>query len=60
MPWKAFTSLTRSDANAIAGYLKSLAKMRNKVPGPFGPNENDLVCDDGRVARAVTGRALRR
>lgn len=39
MPWKAFASLTRRDANAIAAYLKSLAPISNKVPGPFGPNE---------------------
>jgi mono/diheme cytochrome c family protein len=39
MPWKAFASLTKRDANAIAAYLKSLQPVRNKVPGPFGPNE---------------------
>jgi mono/diheme cytochrome c family protein len=39
MPWKAFANLTKSDANAIAAYLKSLAPVSNKVPGPFGSNE---------------------
>ena len=39
MPWKAFANLTKSDANAIAAYLKSLPPISNKVPGPFGPNE---------------------
>jgi mono/diheme cytochrome c family protein len=39
MPWKAFASLTPRDANAIAAYLKSLAPIANKVPGPFGPSE---------------------
>jgi mono/diheme cytochrome c family protein len=39
MPWKAFASLTKRDADAIAAYLKSLAPVRNKVPGPFGPTE---------------------
>jgi mono/diheme cytochrome c family protein len=39
MPWKAFANLTKSDANAIAAYLKSLPPQKNKVPGPFGPNE---------------------
>ena len=39
MPWKAFANLTKRDANAIAGYLKSLAPVSNKVPGPFGSSE---------------------
>jgi mono/diheme cytochrome c family protein len=39
MPWHAFAQLTKSDANAIAAYLKSLKPVKNKVPGPFGPNE---------------------
>ena len=39
MPWKAFANLTKSDANALAAYLKSLAPISNKVPGPFGPTE---------------------
>ena len=39
MPWRAFAKLTRGDANAIAAYLKSLAPITNRVPGPFGPGE---------------------
>jgi mono/diheme cytochrome c family protein len=39
MPWKAFANLTKRDAEAIAAYLKSMAPVSNKVPGPFGPNE---------------------
>lgn len=39
MPWRAFANLTKSDANAIAAYLKSLPPVSNKVPGPFGPSE---------------------
>ena len=39
MPWKAFANLTKADANAIAAYLKSLAPISHKVPGPFGPSE---------------------
>lgn len=39
MPWRAFANLTKSDAEAIAAYLKSLPPVSNKVPGPFGPKE---------------------
>lgn len=39
MPWHAFANLTRQDAYAIVAFLKSLPPVRNKVPGPFGPNE---------------------
>jgi mono/diheme cytochrome c family protein len=39
MPWRAFAKLTREDAYAIAAYLKSLPPVKNKVAGPFGPNE---------------------
>jgi mono/diheme cytochrome c family protein len=39
MPWPAFAKLTRSDAEAIAAYLKSLPPVRNKVPGPFGEGQ---------------------
>lgn len=37
MPWPDFANLTRSDAQAIAVYLKSLPAISNKVPGPAGP-----------------------
>jgi cytochrome c553 len=39
MPWAALAELTDADAAAIAAYLKSLPPVRNKVPGPFGPDE---------------------
>ncbi len=43
MPWQDFSHLTRSDALAIAAYLKSLPPIGNKVPGPFGPAETPSV-----------------
>jgi mono/diheme cytochrome c family protein len=39
MPWRAYSKLTRSDANAIAAYLQSLPAVSHAVPGPFGPAE---------------------
>ena len=39
MPWAALAALTDSDAAAVAAYLKSLPPVKNKVPGPFGPDE---------------------
>jgi mono/diheme cytochrome c family protein len=39
MPWHSFAVLTKQDAFALAAYLKSLPPVKNKVPGPFGPNE---------------------
>jgi mono/diheme cytochrome c family protein len=39
MPVENFKHLTRSDALAIAAYLKTLPAIRNKVPGPFGAAE---------------------
>lgn len=39
MPWHAFAHLTRSNAYAIAAFLKSLKPVSHKVPGPFGPGE---------------------
>jgi mono/diheme cytochrome c family protein len=39
MPWRALAELTRADVTAIAAYLKSLPPVKNKAPGPFGPNE---------------------
>ncbi len=43
MPWRDFAHLTRSDAQAIAAYLKSLTPVSHKVPGPFGPAETPTV-----------------
>ena len=39
MPWPALAKLTKSDAEAIAAYLKSLPPVKNRVPGPFGPGQ---------------------
>ncbi len=39
MPWPGLANLTAEDAAAIAAYLKSLAPVKNKVPGPFGVGE---------------------
>src|SRR5262245_19828880 len=39
MPWHAFANLTSQDAQAIVAFLRSLPPVKNKVPGPFGPNE---------------------
>ena len=43
MPWRAFAGLTKSDAVAIADYLKSLPLVSHKVPGPFGSSEKPSV-----------------
>jgi mono/diheme cytochrome c family protein len=43
MPWPAFSQLSRSDAEAIAAYLKSLPPIVNKIPGPFKPDEKPSV-----------------
>lgn len=39
MPWPSLSKLTKADALAIAAYLKSLPAVKNKVAGPFGPDE---------------------
>ena len=39
MPWHAFANLTHEDVLAIVAFLQSLPPVKNKVPGPFGPNE---------------------
>ena len=39
MPWHALAKLTPEDSRAIVAFLKSLPAVKNKVPGPFGPNE---------------------
>ncbi len=39
MPYEGFKNLTKSDALAIAAYLKSLPPVSHQVPGPFGPDE---------------------
>ena len=39
MPWHAYANLTKSDALAIADYLKSLPPVSHQVGGPYGPNQ---------------------
>lgn len=39
MPWQGLAHLTKSDATAIAAYLKSLPPVKHAVAGPFGPSE---------------------
>jgi hypothetical protein len=43
MPWRDFAHLSKSDAMAIAAYLKSLPPVKHAVPGPFGPSETPTV-----------------
>ena len=43
MPWRAFAGLTKSDAGAIADYLKSLPPVSHKAQGPFGPGDKPPV-----------------
>ena len=39
MPYPSFAHLSDQDAQAIVAFLKSLPPVKNKVPGPFGPND---------------------
>jgi mono/diheme cytochrome c family protein len=39
MPWHAYANLTKSDALAIAAYLKSLPPVSHQVGGPYGENQ---------------------
>jgi mono/diheme cytochrome c family protein len=39
MPWRNYANMTKTDALAIAAYLKSLPPIHNQVAGPFGPTE---------------------
>lgn len=39
MPWHAYANLTKSDALAIAAYLKSLPPVSHQVGGPYGPHQ---------------------
>lgn len=43
MPWQGFANLTKPDSLAIAAYLKSLPPVSNKVPGPFGADEQPTI-----------------
>jgi mono/diheme cytochrome c family protein len=39
MPWHNYANMTKSDALAIAAYLKSLPPVSHQVAGPFGPKQ---------------------
>lgn len=39
MPWEDFSHLSRSDALAVAAYLKTLKPVKHAVPGRFGPDQ---------------------
>ena len=39
MPWRAFSKLTKLDAQAIVTYLQSLPPVNHRVAGPFGSTE---------------------
>ena len=43
MPWRSLSHLTKSDATAIAVYLKSLPPVHNQVPGPLGLAQKPTV-----------------
>ncbi len=43
MPYEAFSKLTKSDAEAIAAFLKSIPAVSNKVAGPFGPSDKSTI-----------------
>jgi mono/diheme cytochrome c family protein len=42
MPVESFKHLTKTDALAIAAYLKTLPPVKNKVAGPFGPGQKPM------------------
>ncbi len=39
MPWHAFSHFTKDDIGAVVAFLRSLPPVKNKVPGPFGPDQ---------------------
>jgi mono/diheme cytochrome c family protein len=43
MPYESLKVLNKSDAYAIAAYLKSIPAVKNAVAGPFGPNEKPSI-----------------
>jgi mono/diheme cytochrome c family protein len=43
MPWRAFAGLTKSDAGAIADYLKSLPPVSHHAQGPFAASDKPAV-----------------
>jgi mono/diheme cytochrome c family protein len=43
MPWRSFAKMTKADVAAMVAYLRTLPAIRNKVPGPFGPDEKPPI-----------------
>lgn len=39
MPWRDYARLTRTDALAIADYLRSLKPVKQPIPAHFGPDD---------------------
>jgi mono/diheme cytochrome c family protein len=39
MPWHAFAQLTKEDVNAIVAFLRTIPTVKNRVLGPYGPDE---------------------
>src|SRR5262245_30513828 len=39
MPWRALATMSNRDLRALVAYLQSLKPVKNKVPGPFGPQQ---------------------
>ena len=51
MPWRAFTNLTKDDAESIVAFLRTLTPVKNKVLGPFGSTDQST----GFVMKIVPG-----
>lgn len=43
MPWMDYASLTDADMKALIAYLRGLPAVKNKVAGPFGPQEKPTI-----------------
>jgi mono/diheme cytochrome c family protein len=56
MPWYAYANLTKSDALAIAAYLKSLPPVSHQVGGPYGPDQTPKESVMVVVPPAVYGK----
>jgi mono/diheme cytochrome c family protein len=56
MPWHALASLAKEDLGAIVAFLRSVPPVKNKVPGPFGPNEESSAF----VMKIVPGGAMKK
>jgi mono/diheme cytochrome c family protein len=39
MPWRSVAGLTPDDLQALVDYLRTVPPVKNKVPGPFGPDQ---------------------